>query len=140
MKIALIIAHLVISLILIVVVLLQRGKQEGLSGAISGGAETFFGKNKGRTVDAMLKRATSVVAILFIITSIALAYVASKEDTNTTETSIDNQQIEIPEDALGELTGEVVDEGEAGATGEGEAADENGGAEDETPVEGAEAE
>ena len=47
MQTALIIIHVIISLVLIAVVLMQHGKQQGLSGAIAGGAETFFGKNKG---------------------------------------------------------------------------------------------
>ncbi len=64
--------HLILSLILIAVVLLQSGKAQGLSGAIAGGSETFFGKNKGRTIDAILAKWTSVVAIAFLATSIAL--------------------------------------------------------------------
>ena len=64
--------HLILSLILIAVVLLQSGKAQGLSGAIAGGSETFFGKNKGRTIDAILSKWTSVAAIAFLATSIAL--------------------------------------------------------------------
>jgi len=64
--------HLILSLILIAVVLLQSGKAQGLSGAIAGGSETFFGKNKGRTIDAILSKWTSVVAIAFLVTSIVL--------------------------------------------------------------------
>ena len=59
MNLALTIIHVVISLVLVVVVLMQHGKQQGLSGAIAGGAETFFGKNKGRTIDAMLRFSNS---------------------------------------------------------------------------------
>ena len=55
------IIHLILSLILIAVVLLQSGKAQGLSGAIAGGSETFFGKNKGRTIDAILEKWTSLV-------------------------------------------------------------------------------
>ena len=66
------IIHLILSLVLIAVVLLQSGKAQGLSGAIAGGSETFFGKNKGRTIDAMLSKWTSVVAIAFLVTSIVL--------------------------------------------------------------------
>jgi preprotein translocase subunit SecG len=66
------ILHAVVCVILIAVVLLQSGKQAGLSGTIAGGAETFFGKNKGRTIDAMLEKWTSVVAFLFLGLSIAL--------------------------------------------------------------------
>lgn len=73
MQTTLIIIHVIISVILIGVVLMQHGKQQGLSGAIAGGAETFFGKNKGRTIDEVLKKVTSLVAILFVASSIALA-------------------------------------------------------------------
>lgn len=62
MQTALVIIHVIIAVVLTVIVLMQHGKQQGLSGAIAGGAETFFGKNKGRTVDAMLKKFTAVVA------------------------------------------------------------------------------
>lgn len=64
--------HILIALFLIAVVLLQSGKTAGLSGSIAGGAESFFGKSKGRTIDAILSKWTSVVAVLFIITSVAL--------------------------------------------------------------------
>ena len=67
--------HIIASLVLIVVVLLQSGKAAGLSGTIAGGAETFFGKNKGRTIDAILEKWTAFFAILFLVTSIALALI-----------------------------------------------------------------
>ena len=82
MQTALIIIHVIISLLLVAVVLMQHGKQQGLSGAIAGGAETFFGKNKGRTIDAALKKVTAVVAVLFIASSIALAAYSVKADKN----------------------------------------------------------
>ncbi len=69
------IIHVILSIALVVVVLLQSGKQAGLSGSISGGAETFFGKNKARTMDAMLSRITTAVAILFVVTSFVLSLV-----------------------------------------------------------------
>ncbi len=64
--------QIIFSISIIVIVLLQSGKSAGLSGSIAGGAETFFGKNKGRTVDALLSKYTSVAAIMFLITSIIL--------------------------------------------------------------------
>lgn len=67
------IVHIVIAVVLILVVLFQSGKSAGLSGSIAGGAESFFGQNKGRTIDGILSKITSVVAVLFIITSVALA-------------------------------------------------------------------
>ncbi len=67
--------HIIASIVLILVVLFQSGKASGLSGSIAGGAETFFGKNKGRTIDAILEKWTSVFAIFFLVTSIALAII-----------------------------------------------------------------
>lgn len=67
------IVHVVLSLVLIAVVLLQSGKSAGLSGSIGGGAETFFGKNKAGTLDGIFEKLTGIVALLFIVTSIILA-------------------------------------------------------------------
>lgn len=66
------ILHIIFALSIIVIVLLQSGKSAGLSGAIAGGAETFFGKNKGRTIDAILSKYTSFAAIAFLVTSLVL--------------------------------------------------------------------
>ena len=74
LTIGLMVLHGIVSLALIIIVLLQQGKTQGLSGAIAGGAETFFGKNKARTIDAKLKKFTTVMAALFIINSIALGF------------------------------------------------------------------
>lgn len=71
---ALVIIHILVALALIAIVLLQSGKSAGLSGTISGGAETFFGKNKGRTIDAILSKVTSIAAIVFLITSLAILF------------------------------------------------------------------
>lgn len=70
--------HILFALVIIVMVLMQSGKSSGISGVISGGAETFFGKNKGRTIDAMLSKLTAFVAIGFLITSILVYMFASK--------------------------------------------------------------
>ncbi len=72
--------QIVLALVLIAVVLLQSGSQRGLSGSIAGGAETFFGKNKGRTLDSKLKKWTSVVAVLFLVSSIGLNLIIQAED------------------------------------------------------------
>jgi preprotein translocase subunit SecG len=72
------ILHIVFAVSIIIIVLLQSGKQAGLSGSIAGGAETFFGKNKGRTIDALLGKYTAFAAIAFLITSIALYLLIDK--------------------------------------------------------------
>lgn len=61
-------------LALIAVVLLQSGKSEGLSGALSGGAEQLFGKQKARGMDLVLQRITIVLSIIFFVLTILLAY------------------------------------------------------------------
>ncbi|MFD7525631.1 MULTISPECIES: preprotein translocase subunit SecG [Paenibacillus] len=71
LKVLLVIA----SLGLIVTVLLQKGKSAGLSGAISGGAEHLFGKTKARGMDLVLARITVVLAAIFIVLTVIVAYV-----------------------------------------------------------------
>jgi preprotein translocase subunit SecG len=71
---ALKITLLVMSIALIIVVLLQKGKSAGLSGAITGGAEHLFGRTKARGLDLFLSRVTLVLAILFIILTAIVAY------------------------------------------------------------------
>ena len=56
---------------LTVVVLMQEGKQQGL-GAIAGAAETYWGKNKGRSMEGGLVKATTIMGILFFVISVAL--------------------------------------------------------------------
>lgn len=73
MRIALIIVHIILALGVIVTVLLQSGRSAGLSGAIAGGAETFFGKKKG--MDEFLSRLSTGFAIGFILTSLSLSLV-----------------------------------------------------------------
>ena len=59
---------------LITVVLLQESKSNGLSGAISGGAEQLFGKQKQRGVDLFLHRLTIVIAIIFFLIMIGISH------------------------------------------------------------------
>lgn len=68
-----VIALLVVSaLILIVTILLQPGESNGL-GAIAGGAETFFGKNKAKSMEGKLALATKVSAVVFIACGLLVA-------------------------------------------------------------------
>ncbi|GAJ40651.1 preprotein translocase subunit SecG [Saccharococcus caldoxylosilyticus] len=65
----------IVSIALIVIVLLQSGRSAGLSGAITGGAEQLFGKQKARGLDAVFQRITVVLAVLFFALTIAVTYV-----------------------------------------------------------------
>ncbi|HZK21865.1 MAG TPA: preprotein translocase subunit SecG [Oscillospiraceae bacterium] len=55
---------------IIVIVVMQQGNQAGLSGAIAGGAETFFGKNKGRSLESKLAKITKIIAAVFFIVAL----------------------------------------------------------------------
>ena len=72
MQLALTIVQVVFSLVLVAVVMLQSGKSAGLSGAIAGGADTFLSKNKAKTMDAKLARATKWIGAVFLILTLVL--------------------------------------------------------------------
>ncbi len=66
------IIYVLICIALIVVVLMQEGKSAGLSGAINGVADTYWGKNKGRSMEGALMKSTRILAALFIVVSVVL--------------------------------------------------------------------
>ena len=70
-KIILGIIFLIDCIALTVVVLMQEGKQQGL-GAIAGASETYWGKNKGRSMEGGLVKATTVMGILFFVLAVVL--------------------------------------------------------------------
>lgn len=72
-RIAVIILQVIASIGLITTVLLQSGKSAGLSGAIAGGAETFFGKKKG--LDNFLNKLSTAFAISFMILTLLLSII-----------------------------------------------------------------
>ena len=72
LKVILSVIFVLICLALIVIILLQEGKSAGL-GSISGMADTYWGKNKGRSMEGTLEKITKILAALFIILSIVLA-------------------------------------------------------------------
>lgn len=63
------------AIIMVVFIVLQSGKSAGLSGAISGGAEQLFGKQKARGLDLFLHRGTVITATLFFVLAFISAYV-----------------------------------------------------------------
>lgn len=73
------IALVVIAVFLLIVVLMQSDKDKRLSGTIAGGADTYFGKGKGRSRDRLLARITTVVAILFAVLAVATYIVIAKK-------------------------------------------------------------
>ena len=73
LRIAVIVLQVIASIGLIASVLLQSGKSAGLSGAIAGGAETFFGKKKG--LDNFLNKLSTAFAISFMILTLLLSII-----------------------------------------------------------------
>ncbi|CVI65971.1 preprotein translocase subunit SecG [Clostridiales bacterium CHKCI001] len=71
LKIALTVIFVIVCLALTVIVLFQEGKSAGL-GAISGVADTYWGKNKGRSVEGKLEKFTTVLAVAFMVLAIVL--------------------------------------------------------------------
>ena len=61
----------IVSVAIIVVIILQEGNQQGI-GAVTGVADSYFSKNKSRSIDAFLSRWTKVFAAIFVIFVIAL--------------------------------------------------------------------
>ena len=64
---------IIVSVIIVVLVALQESKQQGLSGTISGAADTFFGKNKGRTMEAQREKFTKIAGALFFVLALVTA-------------------------------------------------------------------
>ena len=71
LKTILTVIFIIVSLILTVVILMQEGKSAGL-GAIAGAADTYWGKNKGRSKEGRLVKATVTCVALFFILSMVL--------------------------------------------------------------------
>ena len=71
LKTILTIIFVIICVILTIIVLMQEGKSAGL-GSISGAAETYWGKNKGRSMEGALEKGTKIVAVLFIVVALLL--------------------------------------------------------------------
>lgn len=71
LKIVITILFILVCVALTVLVLMQEGKQAGL-GSISGMAETYWGKNKGRSMEGLLVKLTKVCAVLFIVLAVIL--------------------------------------------------------------------
>lgn len=61
-----------VSIVITVLVLMQESKQNGLSGTISGAADTYWGKNKGRSMEGKLVMFTKILAVAFILIAMIL--------------------------------------------------------------------
>ena len=100
---------IIAAVFLIIAVLMQQGKSHNLSGAIAGGAETFFGKEKGSTINNKLSKLTTIVAIVF-----ALLVLVSYFMQDTIDLSDYTSSVDLTTDVADALTtGETVVDGAA---------------------------
>lgn len=72
MKIAVTILQLLSALVLILIVLFQSGKSQGLSGAIGGIADSYMAKSKAKSIDAKLAKATKWVGVIFVVLTLVI--------------------------------------------------------------------
>ena len=71
LKTILTVLFILVSLVITVIILMQEGKSQGL-GAISGAADTYWGKNKGRSMEGILVKLTKICVALFLILAVVL--------------------------------------------------------------------
>ncbi|HWT74541.1 MAG TPA: preprotein translocase subunit SecG [Mobilitalea sp.] len=72
LKVIVQIIYVLVCIALTFIVLKQEGKVAGLSGALTGSTETYWAKNKGRSVEGTLERVTKYLAAAFIVLSVVL--------------------------------------------------------------------
>ena len=71
LRIVLTIVFILVSVALAAIVLMQEGKSAGL-GVISGAADTYWGKNKGRSIEGKLEKITKILVVVFMLIAILL--------------------------------------------------------------------
>ncbi len=71
LKTLLTVVFVIVALVLTIVVLMQEGKSAGL-GTISGAADTYWGKNKGRSMEGKLEKVTKILVVVFFILAIVI--------------------------------------------------------------------
>ena len=90
MDIAFGIVLIVAAVFLIFAVLMQSGKSKKLSGTIAGGAETFFGKTKGKAIDKTLSKLTTIVAIAFVVLVLVVYIFQDKPNRDAEQGALDD--------------------------------------------------
>jgi len=108
----LLIIHIVVAVVIIIVILMQSAKGEGLSGAfgMGQGTTTFFGADTAN----VLVKITTVLAIIFMCTSLALAYIQSRRGGSVADTTASAAEETTDEAATDEAATDEADEGAIG--------------------------
>lgn len=63
---------IIASVLLTIIILLQDNKSNGMNAIVGGSSDSYYGKNKGRTIDAILSRWTKIIAIAFFVVIVAV--------------------------------------------------------------------
>lgn len=115
MQIAIGILLIIAAVFLVVAVLMQSGKSHNLSGTIAGGAETFFGKAKGSTIDKKLSKLTTIVAIVFVVLVLVSYLMQDTVDLSSLNQTIMDPVVEdvVEDEAAAEETEAAAEETEA---------------------------
>ncbi len=112
---------LISAIVLVVVILIQSNSSKGLSGAIAGGSDTFYGRNKGKSIDKKLMIVTIVLTVVFAVLSLAVFSLQTNSATieewwnnliNNSQSSSGGSVTEDEEDAKDTSSDSTVNEGE----------------------------
>ena len=114
---------ILISILLIVAVLMQEGQRQGL-GAIGGGAETFFGKNKAKSMEGRLQKITKIAAAVFIVLAIVATIITSRGLNKTPSASTVAEAVETATEEATEAAEGAAEEAADAAEGAAEEAAE----------------
>ena len=124
MQIAIGIFLIIAAVFLVVAVLMQSGKSKNLSGAIAGGADTFFGKSKEKTKEHELSKATTIVAIVFVVLVLVSYLMQDTADlSNLGNVTLPSDNTEETGDNTQETTDGAEENDENEAEGEGNGAE-----------------
>lgn len=63
---------IIASVLLTIIILMQNSKSDGMNAVMGGGSDSYYGKNKGRTLDAILNRWTKIIGIVFFVVVVAM--------------------------------------------------------------------
>ncbi|MBQ7125197.1 MAG: preprotein translocase subunit SecG [Clostridia bacterium] len=115
------------ALFLIVAVLLQSGKDKGLSGTVAGSSsDTYYGKNKGSSMDRFLSKATTVIAVIFVVLVFVSFIIQDDTDLKVNFDNATTTEATTTDDGTAEGTTEGTAEGSGTAEGTTEGTEEAG--------------
>ena len=115
MKIFLTIIFLAVCIGMVVIVLMQEGKAAGL-GSIGGIGDSYWGKNKSRSMEGNLIRITKVLAAAFLIIALALNMIPDSSSSSSSSSSVVSSSV-VSSSSSSAAVQTVTAESEASATG-----------------------